>query len=88
MDKYKAESPFFKKVWDSMKEFADSAVPFWAQAQRTNANLAESTSSRRRSRTRHSECRRSEERAQARSFSELLSAVDLGRERDRSTRTR
>jgi hypothetical protein len=24
-----------------MKEFADTAVPFWAQAQRTNANLAE-----------------------------------------------
>jgi TRAP-type mannitol/chloroaromatic compound transport system substrate-binding protein len=41
MDKYKAENPFFKKVWDSMKEFADHAVPFWAHAQRTNANLAE-----------------------------------------------
>jgi TRAP-type mannitol/chloroaromatic compound transport system substrate-binding protein len=41
MEKYKAESPFFKKVWDSMKEFADASVPFWAQAQRTNANLAE-----------------------------------------------
>jgi TRAP-type mannitol/chloroaromatic compound transport system substrate-binding protein len=41
MDKYKAESPFFKTVWDSMKQFADSSVPFWAQAQRTNANLAE-----------------------------------------------
>jgi hypothetical protein len=24
-----------------MKEFADLSVPFWAQAQRTNANLAE-----------------------------------------------
>jgi TRAP-type mannitol/chloroaromatic compound transport system substrate-binding protein len=41
MEKYKAENPFFKKVWDSMKEFADLSVPFWAQAQRTNANLAE-----------------------------------------------
>jgi hypothetical protein len=41
MDKYKAENPFFKKVWDSMKQFADVSVPFWAQAQRTNANLAE-----------------------------------------------
>jgi TRAP-type mannitol/chloroaromatic compound transport system substrate-binding protein len=41
MDKYKAENAFFKKVWDSMKEFADLSVPFWAQAQRTNANLAE-----------------------------------------------
>ncbi|MGH6814151.1 MAG: TRAP transporter substrate-binding protein, partial [Hyphomicrobiaceae bacterium] len=34
MEKYKAENAFFKKVWESMKEFADSAVPFWAQAQR------------------------------------------------------
>jgi TRAP-type mannitol/chloroaromatic compound transport system substrate-binding protein len=41
MDKYKAENAYFKKVLDSMKEFADSAVPFWAQAQRTNVNLAE-----------------------------------------------
>jgi TRAP-type mannitol/chloroaromatic compound transport system substrate-binding protein len=41
LDKYKAENAFFKKVMDSMKEFADQAVPFWAQAQRTNANLAE-----------------------------------------------
>jgi TRAP-type mannitol/chloroaromatic compound transport system substrate-binding protein len=41
MDKYKAENAYFKKVWDSMKEFADVSVPFWAQAQRTNANLAE-----------------------------------------------
>jgi TRAP-type mannitol/chloroaromatic compound transport system substrate-binding protein len=41
MEKYKAENAFFKKVLDSMKEFADQAVPFWAQAQRTNANLAE-----------------------------------------------
>jgi TRAP-type mannitol/chloroaromatic compound transport system substrate-binding protein len=41
MEKYKAENAFFKTVMDSMKEFADASVPFWAQAQRTNANLAE-----------------------------------------------
>jgi TRAP-type mannitol/chloroaromatic compound transport system substrate-binding protein len=41
MEKYKAENAFFKKVMDSMKTFADASVPFWAQAQRTNANLAE-----------------------------------------------
>ncbi len=39
MDKYKSENAFFKKVWDSMKAFADTAVPFWAGAQATNANL-------------------------------------------------
>ncbi len=41
MDKYKAESPFFNEVWNSMKEFADIAVPFWAGAQTTNANLGQ-----------------------------------------------
>ena len=39
MDKNKKENAFFKKVWDSMEEFADIAVPFWAGAQTTNANL-------------------------------------------------
>jgi TRAP-type mannitol/chloroaromatic compound transport system substrate-binding protein len=39
MDKYKAENAFFKKVWESQKEFADIAVPFWAGAQTTNASL-------------------------------------------------
>ena len=34
-----AENAFFKKVWDSQKAFARTAVPYWAQAQRTNANL-------------------------------------------------
>ena len=39
MDKYKKENAFFKKVWDSQKEFADIAVPFWSGAQTTNAKL-------------------------------------------------
>ena len=38
-EKHKQENPFFLKVWTSMKEFADIAVPFWAGAQATNANL-------------------------------------------------
>ena len=38
-EKYKAESPFFNEVWESMRDFADVAVPFWAGAQATNANL-------------------------------------------------
>ena len=41
MDKYKSESEFFNTVWQSMKEFADVAVPFWAGAQTTNANLGQ-----------------------------------------------
>ena len=41
MDKNKAENPFFKEVWDSMRDFADVAVPFWAGAQTTNANLGQ-----------------------------------------------
>ena len=39
MKKYKEESPFFLEVWNSMRDFADVAVPFWAGAQATNANL-------------------------------------------------
>jgi len=39
--KYSAENAFFKKVFESMKVFAETAVPFWAQAQRTNASLLE-----------------------------------------------
>ncbi len=39
MEKYKKENPFFKKVWESQKAFADLAVPFWAGAQTTNAKL-------------------------------------------------
>lgn len=39
MDKYSKENAFFKKVWESQKEFAEVAVPFWAQAQETNAKV-------------------------------------------------
>jgi TRAP-type mannitol/chloroaromatic compound transport system substrate-binding protein len=41
LEKHAAENAFFKKVYDSQKAFANSTIPFWAQAQRTNANLAE-----------------------------------------------
>lgn len=33
------ENEFFATVWNSQKEFAQYAVPFWAQAQTSNANL-------------------------------------------------
>ncbi|MGJ3261008.1 MAG: TRAP transporter substrate-binding protein [Rhodospirillales bacterium] len=39
LEKNAAENAFFKKVWDSQKEFAEIAVPFWAGAQASNANL-------------------------------------------------
>jgi TRAP-type mannitol/chloroaromatic compound transport system substrate-binding protein len=39
LEKNAAENAFFKKVYDSQKAFARTAVPYWAQAQRTNANL-------------------------------------------------
>ena len=39
MNKYKEENEFFLTVWNSMRDFADVAVPFWAGAQTTNANL-------------------------------------------------
>lgn len=35
------ENAFFKKVWDSQKAFAEIAVPFWAGAQTSNANLGQ-----------------------------------------------
>lgn len=38
-EKYKKENAFFNEVWESMRDFADVAVPFWAGAQATNANL-------------------------------------------------
>ena len=41
MDKNRQENEFFDEVWTSMKEFADIAVPFWAGAQTTNANLGQ-----------------------------------------------
>jgi len=34
-----AENPFFAKVWQSQKDFAAIAVPFWAGAQTSNAKL-------------------------------------------------
>ena len=34
-----AENEFFAKVWQSQKDFAKTAVPFWAGAQTSNANL-------------------------------------------------
>ncbi|MGB7431740.1 MAG: TRAP transporter substrate-binding protein [Ahrensia sp.] len=33
------ENEFFAEVWQSQREFADIAVPFWAGAQASNANL-------------------------------------------------
>lgn len=38
-EQFIASSPFFKKVYDSMETFAQSTVPFWAQAQTSNANI-------------------------------------------------
>jgi TRAP-type mannitol/chloroaromatic compound transport system substrate-binding protein len=39
LNKNAQENAFFKKVWDSQKKFADTAVPFWAGAQMSNAQL-------------------------------------------------
>jgi TRAP-type mannitol/chloroaromatic compound transport system substrate-binding protein len=39
LEKNASENAFFKKVWDSQKEFAAIAVPFWAGAQTSNAKL-------------------------------------------------
>ena len=33
------ENAFFAEVWQSQKDFADIAVPFWAGAQASNAGL-------------------------------------------------
>ena len=38
-EKHAAENAFFKKVWDCHKAFADSAIPFWARAQKANAGI-------------------------------------------------
>ena len=38
-DKFNASNPFFKKVFKSMERFAKVTVPFWAQAQRSNAEI-------------------------------------------------
>ena len=39
LNKNAAENKFFAKVYDSMKDFADVAVPFWSGAQMSNAKL-------------------------------------------------
>ncbi len=39
LEKNAAENPFFAQVWQSQKDFAEVAVPFWAGAQTSNANL-------------------------------------------------
>ena len=41
LEKNAAENVFFKEVWDSQKAFAEIAVPFWAGAQTSNANLGQ-----------------------------------------------
>ena len=39
LNKNAEKNKFFKKVYDSMKDFADVAVPFWSGAQMSNAML-------------------------------------------------
>lgn len=39
LEKNAEDNAFFKKVWESQRAFADVAVPFWAGAQKSNANL-------------------------------------------------
>jgi TRAP-type mannitol/chloroaromatic compound transport system substrate-binding protein len=39
LEKNAAENEFFAEVWDSQKAFAKTAIPFWAGAQTSNANL-------------------------------------------------
>ncbi len=39
LEKNAAENPFFAEVWQSQKDFAEIAVPFWAGAQASNASL-------------------------------------------------
>jgi TRAP-type mannitol/chloroaromatic compound transport system substrate-binding protein len=39
LEKNASENAFFKTVYDSQKEFAKIAVPFWAGAQASNAAL-------------------------------------------------
>ena len=41
LEKNAAANAFFKEVWDSQKAFAEIAVPFWAGAQTSNANLGQ-----------------------------------------------
>jgi TRAP-type mannitol/chloroaromatic compound transport system substrate-binding protein len=39
LEKNAAENPFFAKVWQSQKDFAAVAVPYWAGSQASNAAL-------------------------------------------------
>ena len=39
LEKNAAENEFFAEVWQSQKDFADIAVPFWAGSQASNAAL-------------------------------------------------
>ena len=39
LEKNSAKNPFFAKVWQSQKDFADIAVPFWSGSQMSNAKL-------------------------------------------------
>ena len=39
LEKNAAENEFFAAVWNSQREFAEIAVPFWAGAQSSNASL-------------------------------------------------
>ena len=41
LEKNAEQNEFFKKVWDSQRAFAEIAVPFWAGAQTSNANLGQ-----------------------------------------------
>ncbi len=41
LEKNAAENAFFAKVWQSQKDFAALAVPFWAGAQTSNAKLGQ-----------------------------------------------
>jgi len=41
LEKNAAENAFFKRVWESQKDFANIAVPFWAGAQTSNAQLGQ-----------------------------------------------
>jgi TRAP-type mannitol/chloroaromatic compound transport system substrate-binding protein len=39
LEKNAADNAFFAQVWQSQKDFAEIAVPFWAGAQQSNAAL-------------------------------------------------
>jgi TRAP-type mannitol/chloroaromatic compound transport system substrate-binding protein len=38
------DNAFFKKVWDSQKAWAETAIPYWARAQKSNAALSQAYS--------------------------------------------